>query len=147
MIQNCDAYSTVPRLIANSSGSGGANNLALLPVPANVVDDSNSHITLTQAKQRATYENIGWDFDTVWGIDPNINDGFPYLKVFTDDVILGDVNGDGKIDIRDLILLARYMVGDAPFTSRQMKATDMNQDGKIDSIDYVMLSNLILNQD
>ena len=28
-------------------------------------------------KMKATYKN--WDFDTVWGIDTNINNGYPYL--------------------------------------------------------------------
>ena len=36
--------------------------------------------TATELKTQSTYE--GWDFDTVWAIDPNgvINDGFPYLR-------------------------------------------------------------------
>ena len=36
--------------------------------------------TTAQMKSEATY--VGWDFDTVWGIDPAINDGYPYLRVF-----------------------------------------------------------------
>ncbi|MBQ4535733.1 MAG: hypothetical protein IJA22_02785, partial [Clostridia bacterium] len=33
-----------------------------------------------ELKTQSTYE--GWDFDTVWTIDPNgvINDGYPYLR-------------------------------------------------------------------
>ena len=31
-------------------------------------------------KMQATYQN--WDFDTVWGIDSEINDGYPYLQSF-----------------------------------------------------------------
>lgn len=37
--------------------------------------------TTAEMKQQATF--IGWDFDTVWGIDPAINDGYPYLLVFS----------------------------------------------------------------
>lgn len=32
----------------------------------------------TQMKQQSNY--IGWDFETIWGIDPNINNGYPYLR-------------------------------------------------------------------
>ncbi|MFW6025149.1 MAG: hypothetical protein ACOCRX_02295 [Candidatus Woesearchaeota archaeon] len=35
-----------------------------------------------QMKQQALYNN--WDFENIWGIDPNINDGYPYLRVFFD---------------------------------------------------------------
>jgi len=34
--------------------------------------------TPDELKNRSTYKN--WDFDSVWGIDPDINDGFPYLR-------------------------------------------------------------------
>ncbi len=30
-----------------------------------------------EMKQQSTFEY--WDFDTIWGIDPSINDGYPYL--------------------------------------------------------------------
>jgi hypothetical protein len=34
--------------------------------------------TTFEMKQQSTFED--WDFDTIWGIDPSINDGYPYLK-------------------------------------------------------------------
>ncbi len=34
--------------------------------------------TLAELKQRSTFVN--WDFDTVWAIDPTLNDGYPYLR-------------------------------------------------------------------
>ena len=30
-------------------------------------------------KMKLTYSNNGWDFDTIWGINKNINNGYPYL--------------------------------------------------------------------
>lgn len=30
-------------------------------------------------KMKKTYTDAGWDFENVWGIDPAINDGYPYL--------------------------------------------------------------------
>ena len=41
--------------------------------------------TTAEMKQQATF--VGWDFDTVWGINPAINDGYPYLKVFVNEEI------------------------------------------------------------
>lgn len=33
-------------------------------------------------KTKNTFADAGWNFDTVWGIDPGINNGYPYLQVF-----------------------------------------------------------------
>ena len=30
-------------------------------------------------KQQSTFENADWNFTGIWGIDPLINDGYPYL--------------------------------------------------------------------
>lgn len=47
--------------------------------------------TTSEMKLQTTYE--GWNFDSVWGIDPQINDGYPYLKH------QGDfADGDGTAD-------------------------------------------------
>jgi len=40
---------------------------------------TNGGLTTAQAKNKTSY--VGWDFTSVWGIDPAINDGYPYLRV------------------------------------------------------------------
>jgi uncharacterized repeat protein (TIGR02543 family) len=59
------------------------DNLALSGTSGNAEDDtgdgSGGGRIFEQAWQRSTYESRGWDFDAVWGIDPGINDGLPYL--------------------------------------------------------------------
>ncbi|MBN1531118.1 MAG: fibronectin type III domain-containing protein [Spirochaetes bacterium] len=37
-----------------------------------------SYVTEVAMRQQSTY--TGWDFTTIWGIDPSINGGFPYLR-------------------------------------------------------------------
>lgn len=34
--------------------------------------------TSAQMKQQSTF--VGWDFETIWSIDPGINEGYPYLR-------------------------------------------------------------------
>jgi hypothetical protein len=51
--------------------------------------------------------------------------------------IPGDVNGDGKVDLSDYDLLARYLVGD-PVTIVPLNA-DLNGDGKVTEADAVLL--------
>ena len=34
----------------------------------------------TLLKTKSTYTNAGWDFETIWDINPKINDGYPFLR-------------------------------------------------------------------
>ena len=63
-------------------------------------------------------------------------------NVFTDGwvkiKIIGDVNGDGKVDIKDLVLLIKAF-GSWWFSSRWDANGDFNGDGKVDIKDLVLL--------
>jgi hypothetical protein len=39
--------------------------------------------TTTEMLLQSTYEAYGFDFGSKWAIDPNYNDGYPYLQVFS----------------------------------------------------------------
>jgi hypothetical protein len=47
--------------------------------PSCVINDIYG-LTTAEMKQMATYTNYGWDFEEVWDINPEINDGFPFLR-------------------------------------------------------------------
>jgi len=56
--------------------------------------------TMTQAELdavRATYTGIGWNFDTIWGLDPNRNDGYPILQAFAEYTVDYNVIGENGI--------------------------------------------------
>ena len=67
---------------------------------------------------------------------------FDFVKVDTFDVLKGDVNGDGNIDVCDLVATKNIISGKAPSCS----AADMNSDGKIDSLDTAELRKLIISK-
>jgi hypothetical protein len=46
----------------------------------------NFGLSTLEMKDANMYISRGWDFDNVWFIDPNINDGYPYLKSMIDTV-------------------------------------------------------------
>ncbi|MCL1873768.1 MAG: dockerin type I domain-containing protein [Clostridiales bacterium] len=54
------------------------NNLALLGISGISIDDSNDRISLAEAKSQATYEDLGWDFENTWRMDPDYD--YPQLK-------------------------------------------------------------------
>lgn len=40
-----------------------------------------------QMKQMSTYADSGWDFTNIWGMNPEVNDGYPFLRWQRPDVI------------------------------------------------------------
>ena len=63
-------------------------------------------------------------------------------EVITGDVILGDVNGDGKVDIADYTLLKRYINTGAGVKINEKNA-DVNKDGTISFLDLLALKTLV----
>ena len=57
---------------------------------------------------------------------------------------LGDVNGDGKLDVEDVRLLAKLKDGNGrKCTADQLRAGDFNGNGKLDIADYQALRALL----
>ena len=55
-------------------------------------------------------------------------------------VRLGDINGDGLVNLEDLILLARYVAGERDFARFDEDAADLNGNGGVDGGDLRILS-------
>ena len=67
------------------------------------------------------------------------------LKLFAADYILGDANGDGKVDMNDALLIVNYLMGNPP-AGFIAAAADVNGDGVVDIADAVALLDIIMNQ-
>jgi hypothetical protein len=52
----------------------------------------------------------------------------------------GDVNGDGEVNVGDLVCVSNYMAGD---DSVSKDAADVNQDGEVNVGDMVVISNIM----
>ena len=62
-------------------------------------------------------------------------DHFSYYAIVQLDVLLGDVNGDGKLSAIDARWALQYSAGNRELTETQIAAADANGDGKISAID------------
>jgi endo-1,4-beta-xylanase len=59
-------------------------------------------------------------------------------------IVTGDVNGDGKITVTDMIATKSHLLGKSKFTGAAEKAADTNGDGKISITDFIQLKAHIL---
>lgn len=58
--------------------------------------------------------------------------------------VVGDINGDGNVDVSDVNLAVLYILGKTQFTPEQFKRGDVNGDGVIDVTDVNAIVNIIL---
>jgi hypothetical protein len=65
------------------------------------------------------------------------------IKAIKEEILLGDVNGDGKVDVSDYIGVANHIL-QIPQEDFNEQAADVNGDGKIDVSDYIGIANIIL---
>lgn len=78
-------------------------------------------------------------------ISPTIENGIVFTtSEDSSEVIRGDALIDGIVDIRDNILISRYIVGVETLSERQLTAADVYKDSKINTKDTVRLSQLIV---
>ena len=57
----------------------------------------------------------------------------------------GDINGDGSIDVLDVVNSVNFILGNSNPTEQEACAADVNSDGNIDVLDVVTIVNIILN--
>lgn len=64
-----------------------------------------------------------------------------------DEVLLGDIDGDGVVTVSDTKLLGLYLLNPTnfPLTEKQLIAADIDQNGEINSDDLASLSNIVGN--
>ena len=57
---------------------------------------------------------------------------------------LGDVNGDGEIDMLDTLITLRHTIGLAELWGAKLKAADMDGNGVIDAIDVMHIMRYVM---
>jgi lysophospholipase L1-like esterase len=58
--------------------------------------------------------------------------------------VTGDLNADGALDMRDFVLLSRFLTADAEFDLVQMLCADVSEDCRVNAIDLTVLKQLAL---
>ncbi len=66
-----------------------------------------------------------------------------YLPYLNDETVVGDVNGDGSVNISDVTVLIDYLLGSGTATV-DMDAADVNSDGLVNISDVTILIDMLL---
>lgn len=67
-------------------------------------------------------------------------------QVSEDETILGDVDGNGKVNALDAAMIYKYVKNNTTLTQEQLAACDMNGDGKVNAMDGALLYKLAANK-
>jgi len=70
-----------------------------------------------------------------------------YLDYEASNRIKGDVNGDGIINMTDVLMVKRIVNGTYKPTPEELWAADVNGDGKVNMQDYLRLKRKVINND
>lgn len=68
------------------------------------------------------------------------------INIYTQELGLGDINGDGALNILDIVQMANIvsLSNQEQLSEEQFTASDINGDGQVNILDIVMLANMIM---
>ena len=81
------------------------------------------------------------EIDTAWMLSVIEN------LLFSDNLLIGDINFDQTIDILDVVLCVNIVLGIGTPSQDQIFAADLNYDGSVNVLDIILLVNTILADD
>ena len=98
---------------------------------------------LTSAQLQVQSSYTGFDFNTVWTMDGDESYSYAELRsipVFESSPdLLGDVDGNGDVNIADAILAMRHAMGLITLTPEQIAIGDINGDGLVTLPDSIVI--------
>jgi hypothetical protein len=84
-----------------------------------------------------------WDTEYTPDIVLNIDFGGSDTDTTAPQIVIGDINGDGKINATDALIIKRYIAGNVTLTDAQKSAADINGDGRINATDSLLIKRYI----
>ena len=109
------------------------------------IDDSNVATVQEQSRDYCLKYNSGWNGNMFRVYSSGQNDIYLYKEVEEQivEVLKGDVNGDGFVNVADVVAIVSYILGTPPEIFH-FDAADMDEDNTINITDAVALVNYLL---
>lgn len=141
-------YTAVFTKTANSGGTGGStggNTGTNTPKPSGNYLTGVSPSTSVSAMNRAGYTIYNGSAKVTSGL---VGTGMTAVSssATVTIVVTGDVSGDGKITITDVVKLQKSVVGSGSLSGAYAKAADINGDGKVTITDVVQAAQVTVGQ-
>lgn len=141
-------YTAVFTKTANSGGTGGSTGGSTggnTPTPSGNYLTGVSPSTSVSAMNSAGYTIYNGSTKVTSGL---VGTGMTAVSssATVTIVVTGDVSGDGKITITDVVKLQKYVVGSNSLSGAYAKAADINGDGKVTITDVVQAAQVTVGQ-
>ena len=129
----------------NTGGSTGGNTGTNTPTPSGNYLTGVSPSTSVSAMNRAGYTIYSGSAKVTSGL---VGTGMTAVSssATVTIVVTGDVSGDGKITITDVVKLQKSVVGSGSLSGAYAKAADINGDGKVTITDVVQAAQVTVGQ-
>lgn len=112
--------------------------------PARVLTGSVALVSVTYKIDASNYDLKVTGFKACYNGDQAALESSRYNCVIGDGVLKGDVNGDGKIKMNDVMAIYNYLMGNVEFSNDQFMAADVTNDGKIKMNDVMKVYNYVM---
>jgi len=67
-----------------------------------------------------------------------------YFRIFAlDDLLAGDMDENGEVNMADAVLLSKYLLTEKKLTQTQYSTADLNSDGNVNTYDMVLMRKLV----
>ncbi len=67
-----------------------------------------------------------------------------YFRIFAlDDLLAGDLDENGEVNMADAVLLSKYLLTEKKLTQTQYSTADINSDGNVNTYDMVLMRKLV----
>lgn len=67
-----------------------------------------------------------------------------YFRIFAlDDLLAGDMDENGEVNMADAVLLSKYLLTEKKLTQTQYSTADINSDGNVNTYDMVLIRKLV----
>ena len=68
------------------------------------------------------------------------------FSALTDSVEIGDLDADGEINSKDLVVLTAHLLGDSVLSEDNLMTADLNNDNEVNILDLIHLKKVLANQ-
>ncbi len=90
------------------------------------------------------YDNFNGGIDNLFNYDADLVSCVDINSPADELYELGNINGDGAVNIIDLVIMKKYIAGQAALKQSQINACDINKDGDASALDLTEIVNIIL---